>query len=316
MKLWGLGQISPSEKSDILSQHREIYNGYKSMYPEISNTQPLYVQDFANDKGGLVVNNKGEVMTYRNFGINEQVESKEVCDECGAMQMSEDSGMCNECGGMMYEGECSECGWKGGDVMEYDMEEDIYDIEDLNPDEGFDYLEGDSNREDVFKYKGKKISANEQGGNADDMDVDDVEPAYDFESEGPGMGLSYPVNEDDDFEFMESAWDDWDELDEVDISGVQGVYGDMKPAYDFDSEGPGKAGPYQEFSYESVEEEEEEMDENWGAVARMAVPIAVGMMSKGETDEDWKEVDEDLMEEFKTQKQKINEMMMRMKILK
>jgi hypothetical protein len=283
MKLWALGQLSPEEKSNILDQHKHIYDGYKTMYPKISNTQPLYVQDFAKDKDGVVMNNKGVMKAYTNFGINEQVESKEVCDECGAMQMSEDSGMCNECGGMMYEGECSECGWKGGDVMEYeDMEEDIYDIEDINPGEGFDYIEGDSNRVDVFKHKkGMK----EQGGNADDMDVDDVEPAYDFESEGPGMGLSYPVNEDDyGLEFMESAWD---ELDEVDISGVQGVYGDMKPGYDFDSEGPGKAGPYQEFSYESVEE-----------------------------DEDWEELDEDIKESFNHQRNTINVMMKRMKIIK
>lgn len=284
MKLWALGQISPEEKSNILDQHKQIYDGYKTMYPKVSNTQPLYVQDFAKDKEGVVINNKGTMKAYTNFGINEQVESKEVCDECGAMQMSEETGMCNECGGMMYEGECSECGWKSGDVMEYeDMEEDIYDIEDLNPDEGFDYIEGDSNRDDVFKFK-KKMK--EQGGNADDMDVDDVEPAYDFESEGPGMGLTYPVNEDDyEWEFMESAWED--ELDEVDISGVQGVYGDMEPAFDFDSEGPGKAGPYQEFSYESVEK-----------------------------DEDWEELDEDIKESFNQQKNIINEMMKRMKIIK
>lgn len=283
MKLWALGQISSEEKSNILDQHKQIYDGYKTMYPKVSNTQPLYVQDFAKDKEGVVMNNKGTMKAYTNFGINEQVESKEVCDECGAMQMSEETGMCNECGGMMYEGECSECGWKGGDVMEYDnVEEDIYDIEDLNPDEGFDYIEGDSNRDDVFKFK-KKMK--EQGGNADDMDVDNVEPAYDFESKGSGMG-SYPVNEDDyELEFMESAWED--ELEEVDISGVQGVYGNMKRAYNFKSDGAGKAGPYQEFSYESVEE-----------------------------DEDWEELDEDIKESFNQQKNIINEMMKRMKIIK
>ena len=117
MKIWAIGQISNEEKANILSQHRELYNGYQTMQPKVSNTQPLYVQDFANDKGGIVVNNKGEVKPYTNMGINEQTESKEVCDECGAMQMSED--VCNECGGMMQEGECLECGWKGeGGAME------------------------------------------------------------------------------------------------------------------------------------------------------------------------------------------------------
>ncbi len=296
MKIWGLGQISPEEKSNILDQHKHLYDGYKSLYPDVPNTQPLYVQDFANDKGGLVVNNKGEVKKYTNVGINEQVESKEVCDECGAMEMSEGKGMCSECGGMMYEGECSECGWKGGDVMEYDMEEDIYDIEDLNPDEGFDYVEPKgSNKKNVFHVK-------EQGNYVDPVEM---EPAYDFKSNGPNAGGDvYPVNEDEDYDFSEfkSAWDE--ELDEVDVSGSQGVYGSMKPAYDFDSEGPGKAGPYQEFSYneeEDFDDEFEDIEFDW---------------DDSKKDESWEEVDEDLMEEFQNQKQKINEMMLRMKIIK
>ena len=79
---------------------------------------------------------------------------------------------------------------------------------------------------------------------------------------------------------MESSFSD--EIDEVDISGSQGIYSDMDPAFDFDSEGPGKAGPYQEFSYES--EEDEDMDD------------------------EMEEIDEDLRENFKNQKNKIMEM--------
>jgi hypothetical protein len=135
-------------------------------------------------------------------------------------------------------------------------------------------------------------SIEEQGGNVDDMDDDDVQPAYNFDSNGPGD--VYPVNEFEDdvkeYEQMESAWAE-DELEEgdiygdaefneIDVSGVQGIYGAMDRAYDFDSEGPGKAGPYQEFSYESELDEEEE----------------------------FKEVDEDLKESFLTQKNKIMEM--------
>jgi len=61
----------------------------------------------------------------------------------------------------------------------------------------------------------------------------------------------------------------------------------MEPPYDFDSEGPGKAGPYQRSSYYEEEELEEEFD-----------------------------IDEDLQESFHNQKNKINEMMSRMKIIK
>jgi hypothetical protein len=80
---------------------------------------------------------------------------------------------------------------------------------------------------------------------------------------------------------MESAFADEEideEIDEVDVSGSQGIYGDMDPAYDFDSDGPGKGGPYQEFSYGTVHTDLED------------------------------EIDEDLQEDFKIQKNKIMEM--------
>ena len=469
---FGLGQLSAAEKSDILNQHKSVYNGYQTMQPQVSNTQPLTVYDFAGDKDGMVVNNKGEVKKYTNMGINEQVEQKEVCDECGSMIMD---GMCTECnyghmeeseldegsmcecGGEMYEGVCNECGY-GAMEEETGHLDDIYDEEDLNPSAGFDYIEGSSNDVDTFEgmhknlykeqddaeyddddfmnyepsynedgvedddneddgfedinasevtdgemdeidvkdlVKGKKYrykspshqadvefgdeheyhdggnmygfkggdtgyslgkrsvedfishldddddfpELDEQGytggGNAPDMDLSNVEPGYDFESDGPdqfqksfdelevedddeepeegpynfesdGPNSGYPVFEDDMYayepekmyETMESAWADdeiyedhvempmeSEELDEQpDISGVQGIYGAMKKAYDFDSDGPGKAGPYQEFSYESKLDEEDDFDE----------------------------VDEDLKESLINQKNKITEMFNRM----
>jgi hypothetical protein len=421
---FGLGQLSPTEKSDILNQHKSVYNGYQTMQPQVSNTQPLYVYDDISDKDGMVVNNKGEVKKYTNMGINEQVEMKEVCDDCGAMIMDgmctecnyghmeesylEEGNMC-ECGGEMYEGICEQCG-SGKMEEETGHLDDIYSVRDLNLKKGdFDYVEGGGNDygtfegshkklykedndmdfpssdddfmdyessytdddmedpdneddgfEDIqssemdeidvndlvkgnkYKYKsparhaeiefgdehkypesgsmysfkgedegesyalGKKsvedfikslrdeVELDEQGGNADDMDVDSEEPAFDFVSGGPNSG--YNVNEDDmygyepekNYETMESAWADdelEEELDEIDVSGVQGIYGDMKKAFDFDSDGPGKAGPYQEFSYES------ELDE----------------------EDDFEEVDEDLKESLILQKNKINEMFNRFK---
>jgi hypothetical protein len=446
---FGLGQLSAAEKSDILEQHKSLYNGYQTMQPQVSNTQPLTVYDFAGDKDGMVVNNKGEVKKYTNMGINEQVEVKEVCDDCGAMimdgmctecnyghmeegmgetceqcggtmkenvceqcNMEEGMGETCECGGTMYEGVCNECG-SGYMEEETGHLDDIYDEEDLNPRAGFDYIEGSSNDVDTFEgmhkklyednsdfqdyessytedgvedpdneddgyedinasevtdseleeidiadlVKGKRYKYNhplhsdeiefdsehkypegenmygfrsgktgyaipgkqvqdyishlddeefgsieEQGGNVDDMDDDDVQPAYNFDSNGPmAGGDTYPVNEFNDdvveYEQMESAWAE-DELEEGDIygdpefteqdvSGVQGIYGAMDRAYDFDSDGPGKAGPYQEFSYESELDEDEEFTS---------------------TEDDFEEVDEDLKESFLTQKNKIMEM--------
>ena len=402
---FGLGQLSATEKQDILDQHKSLYNGYQTMQPQVSNTQPLYVYDFAGDKDGMVVNNKGEVKKYTNMGINEQYEKAGVCEQCGGT-MRED--VCEQCGGKM-EGEVEE------GVGKLD---DIYDEEDLNPSAGFDYIEGSSNSVDTFEKMHKNLYKEDEyedddneddgfedlelgdqldeqgytgGGNAPDMDISNIEPAYNFQSDGPDevyptegemeeqspednmryrrRGIIYDnllsfidyektqwdmchdfsdefeyadniissaidnffaetgqdsetdeffdklhdickdwfgedlisgyyeecggqeEEEEEDFMFMESAFAD--EIDEVDVSGSQGIYGEMDPPYDFDSKGPGKAGPYQRTSYN-----EEEIDE-------MEVE-----------DEEEFEIDEDLQESFHNQKNKIMEMMSRMKVIK
>lgn len=63
--------MTQAEKNDILEQHRTIYDGYVTEYGQGSNETPLYVQDFANDKQGITVSNKGVVKPYTNMGINE-----------------------------------------------------------------------------------------------------------------------------------------------------------------------------------------------------------------------------------------------------
>lgn len=64
-------KMNKAERNDILDQHRKVYDGFVTDYGQQINQQPLYVQDYANDKGGLVVNNKGNVKTYTNMNINE-----------------------------------------------------------------------------------------------------------------------------------------------------------------------------------------------------------------------------------------------------
>lgn len=64
-------KMSQAEKNNILDKHKTIYDGYVTEYGQQSNTQPLYVQDYANDKDGMVVSNKGVVKSYTNMGINE-----------------------------------------------------------------------------------------------------------------------------------------------------------------------------------------------------------------------------------------------------
>ena len=63
-------KMNQEEKKNILDQHKSIYNGYKTNYG-MNSEQPLFVQDFANDKNGVTVSNKGNVSVYKNMNINE-----------------------------------------------------------------------------------------------------------------------------------------------------------------------------------------------------------------------------------------------------
>jgi hypothetical protein len=69
-------KMTNEERTNILDQHKTIYDGYVTEYAQGENKQPLYVQDFANDKGGITVNNKGEVKPYTNVGINESIDGR------------------------------------------------------------------------------------------------------------------------------------------------------------------------------------------------------------------------------------------------
>lgn len=303
----GIGQISSEDKQDILNQHKSLYNGYQTLQPNVSNKQPLTVYDFAGDKDGFVVNNKGEVKKYTNVGINEQVETKEVCDECGSMMM---------------EGECTECGWKGDMGEETGHLDDIYNVKDLNNKSKFDYVEEqESNSDEIKKIRRKDVIEdlikNEYGEEIVSQYVDIKDYDDDFNDEED--------DKDDDFMFetMKSAWDD-EELDENDISDSQGIYGDMKKPYDFDSEGPGKAGPYQHsesngetregFMYDDVDEDNpddlEQYKDEWEGI------MWDDDVEYEDLDGGWEEIDEDLKESFTQQKNKITEMMNRMKIIK
>ena len=251
---FGLGQLSADEKSDILNQHKSLYNGYQTMQPQVSNTQPLTVYDFAGDKEGMVVNNKGEVKKYTNMGINEQVESKEVCDECGSMimdgmctecnyghmeeELDEDSNMC-ECGGEMYEGMCNECGY-GTMEEETGHLDDIYNVRDLNLKSGdFDYVEGGGNDYGTFEGMHKKLykenredmlrsiinSLEDSDEDEGFVSIEDFEPADEF--------IATEDTDDDDFMDYESSYtqDGVDDTDNEDDG-----YEDMNASEVTDSE--------------------------------------------------------------------------------
>ena len=107
--------VPNEEKENILNQHKNVYDGYVTNYAK-PNEQPLFVQDFANDKNGITVNNKGEVKRYTNVGINENIDEMEL-DMIGDGPMDLEAGVFDE---EMYE----------EDEMDFDMEkEPSYDVD-------------------------------------------------------------------------------------------------------------------------------------------------------------------------------------------
>lgn len=64
-------KMTNEERSNILDQHKQVYDGYVTSYVQPEKNQPLYIQDMANDKQGLTVSNKGVVTGYKNMNINE-----------------------------------------------------------------------------------------------------------------------------------------------------------------------------------------------------------------------------------------------------
>ena len=107
--------IPKEERENILDQHKNVYDGYVTNYAK-PNEQPLFVQDFANDKNGITVNNKGEVSVYKNMGINENMDEMEL-DMIGDGPMDLEAGVFDE---EMYE----------EDEMDFDMEkEPSYDVD-------------------------------------------------------------------------------------------------------------------------------------------------------------------------------------------
>ena len=99
--------IPNEERNSILDQHKSIYNGYKTSYGTKSEW-PLFVQDLANDKEGITVNNRGDVKVYGHMGINENVDEMEL-DNIGDGPMDLEAGVFDE--EMMEE-----------DEMEFDLE--------------------------------------------------------------------------------------------------------------------------------------------------------------------------------------------------
>lgn len=64
--------MSDEERQSILKQHSTPYDGYATGNVQ-SNMTPLSVYDAARDKGGITVDNRGNVKEYTNLNVNEGV---------------------------------------------------------------------------------------------------------------------------------------------------------------------------------------------------------------------------------------------------
>jgi hypothetical protein len=66
----GYSTMTDKERQSILKQHSTVYDGYATGNVP-SNMTPLTVYDATKDKGGITVDNKGNVKQYTNNRINE-----------------------------------------------------------------------------------------------------------------------------------------------------------------------------------------------------------------------------------------------------
>jgi len=280
--------ISDEEKNAILQTHSAFYNGYATGNVP-SGPQPLLQDEGPSDSQGITVNNRGEVGQYKNHLVNESVVSEQEGKGCakseggsGCIKKKGDEWviMNNKKGGI----------WRDGFTSEKDAEEAL-DAYHANV------------SEEVKEYA------------ADDMDVSDVESAYDFESGGPDQfGDEDMTYSDDSYgmdidsimqmfggEMSAAEYDDADSDMNQDLDGKEKYSGEMA-AYNFNSDGAMDGETYEEVDEEDTcegcGETYEEVDEE---------DTCEGC---GET---YEEVDEDLMEDFVKQKDRIVEMFDRFK---
>jgi hypothetical protein len=351
MRLYTTGQLSNAEKNNILDQHRSLYDGYRKVYENISNEQPLYVQDYANDKEGITVNNRGEVKKYTNVGINEQQDMmahfESELDEIGVKDLEkgkkykfkspsfeddiefEDEIDYPHGGSKHYSFKGNKAGHLLGDksVEDFvshmkDTDEGIYDIKDLDKGDEFDYVGGDANLEedhmDLYEPMESAFAdeMNEQGiaGLYSDIDF----PAYDFQSKGPmqargpyGTSEQVSMEEDDDDFGFESPW-----CPECKGSGCEECDGSgMKRNSIGDEDERETAINKMRRGKADIEDIDWEDIHTDDLEDTGEFETASNKMRRGKADIediDWEDIDEDLRESFISKKNKINEMMNRM----
>jgi hypothetical protein len=165
--------MTDEERQSILQQHQTLYNGY-AVGNVPSNMTPLTVVDYAQDKGGITVNSRGEVSEYKNFAINEaKTETKE--EETSDTNYSEEDPAFDYKSGGPEQFEPSS---DDQDPYEMDLEaiQNMFDYEDImgNGDTGEDMMALQSKMDGEFSGK-EKLGGEKK--------------AFDFDSEGGNVDV-------------------------------------------------------------------------------------------------------------------------------
>jgi len=320
---FGLGQLSATDKTDILDQHKSVYNGYQTMQPQVSNRQPLYVYDDAGDKDGFVVNNRGEIKKYTNMGINEGVNDKNVCESCGGETnegkvCEECSGgmyeeqMCESCGGETNEGKlCEECGGTGKkNIQELGGMDDGHPRfgnkkfpNKMSPEEIDDLLRGDEdNYNDEEDYKDRSMYSPYYG-----------DKNFNFDDEDEDVDYINLDESDDDCELEENEWGAYDfesngpnsgyNVNELDDNTINS-YEPMQSAFDDDDDNDDD--DYDE-NYSDDDDDDYDEDMDTGEDLAPSFDSDGNFLGMVKPNRDDMEVD-DLKESFFIQKNKITEM--------
>ena len=263
--------ISDEEKNSILQSHSSFYNGYATGNVP-TNVQPLRVDKSINDSNGITVDNKGNVKTYKNHKINESVISEQEGKGCaesegGSGCIKKKDGewviMNNKKGGIFKK--CSSK--KDCEEILAGYHASVNEVQHNGPEERdeFDGRPGevigvDSN----IKKQRKEMGEME----ANDMDVSDVDSAYDFDSGGPEQfdssytDDSYGLDIDSIMKMFGTDMSPAQYHDEEDMmnGSLDGKekFNDEDSAYEFDSQGGNAAVYYEEEQCEGCGEKYEE----------------------------------------------------------
>jgi len=294
--------VSNEERENILDKHKHVYNGYRTLNPNpVSNEQPLFTQDFANDKEGLVVNNKGEVKAYTNMGINESRKRKPYLD--------------NE---EMKEGEVDE--FFAFDFSDEDIEKDKEKRQKRQDELDsalsiFGKKDDEEIDEEMCEQCGSDESLDEDM--SEDLDIGDVassvEPAYQFQSHGPED--VYGTLKDYDSEHPHHDYDSMEDVEKYDPSDdLSSMFGDLSDGMAF---GGGPSDTFQHDAGDVDRKGDEGLGqdtENDMDLSNAKTPYdfeSDGALNVYEDDIE-EEVDEDLKESFSKQRNLTLEMFQRM----